>query len=112
MDGVIVVHDPNATWAILGRWAGGDTIEHLAKWIASPSLCLAVVGGSGVPTKKSQDQCLKEAGVVLEEGTGCEFSVAQQRVALAPVEGNRFIRERCGQKNACNSMAERGWECA
>ena len=44
--------------------------------------------------------------------TGCEFYVAQKLLALAKVEDNSGIRERCGQKNGealCQSM---GRECA
>ena len=37
------------------------------------------------------------------QGPGCECYVTQQRVALASVEGNRFIPERCGQNQACNA---------
>ena len=40
--------------------------------------------------------------------TGCEFYVAQKLVALANVYGNSFIRERCGQKKAWDSVAECG----
>src|SRR5712691_7647512 len=45
-------------------------------------------------------------------GAGCEFSVAQTLLACAPVEGNSFIRARCGQNNACGSVAAHGRECA
>jgi hypothetical protein len=47
-----------------------------------------------------------------DQRTGCEFSVAQKLLAWATVEGNRCIREQYGQKNACDSVAERGRECA
>jgi hypothetical protein len=49
---------------------------------------------------------------ILSIGAGCEFSVAQTLLACAPVEGNNFIKARCGQNNACGSVAAHGRECA
>ena len=43
---------------------------------------------------------------------GCEFAVAQKLLACVPVEGNRFIRAQCSQKNACGPVAAHGRACA
>ncbi len=59
-----------------------------------------------------QQLVLDETMVRGSTRTGCEFSVAQKLLALAKVEDNSGIRERCGQKNGealCQSM---GRECA
>jgi len=46
------------------------------------------------------------------DGAGCEFAVTQTLLACAPVEGNSFIRARCGQNKACGSGAAHGRACA
>src|SRR5215471_9943787 len=57
-----------------------------------------------------QLQCVSCRGYFYEthgtifHGTGCEFSVAQQLVAWAPVEDHSCLQERCGQNNACHSV--------
>jgi catechol 2,3-dioxygenase-like lactoylglutathione lyase family enzyme len=43
--------------------------------------------------------------------TGCEFSVAQELLVMAKVEGNSGIRAWCGQKNAEDSVAQHGTKC-
>jgi transposase len=40
--------------------------------------------------------------------TGCEFSVAQKRLALVIGEANNGLRGRCGQKNAWHSVTDVG----
>ena len=40
--------------------------------------------------------------------TGCEFSVAQELLVLAKIEGNSGIRAWRGQKNAEDSVAQHG----
>ena len=42
---------------------------------------------------------------------GCEFSVVQELLVLATVEGNSGIREWCGQKNAEDSVAQPDTRC-
>jgi hypothetical protein len=43
--------------------------------------------------------------------TGCEFSAVQELLVVATEEGNRSIREWCGQKNAEASGAQPGTKC-
>jgi hypothetical protein len=43
--------------------------------------------------------------------TGCEFSIEQELLVVASVEGNSGIREWCDQKNAEDSVAQHGTRC-
>ena len=63
------------------------------------------------PTWIPIGHCVRPFLRTLSDRTGCEFSVAQTLLACAPVEGNSFIRARCGQNNACGSVAAHGRAC-